>query len=163
MLSRVIDVLDFRNRPPDHPAEYGQKSPRVQSSTYSKALLRSKKSLFNLRRRRSTTTGEDQDAAFPENGPQLERHPTPPLPNNRLFVVKNRVKSNNGRSPHSPPVTTAAVELTVDALKTDAGREISTWVSIEVFAAVSNLTLGLDVQPSAAEDPLDVMILVDNS
>ncbi|KAI1926061.1 hypothetical protein LOZ12_000512 [Ophidiomyces ophidiicola] len=95
------------------------------------------------------------------SGWKHDRQHTPPLPLQRLSIPRNRTKCKS-RSPQKATLTTATIDVTADALKTEAGDELSTWLSAEVFARVDNLESNLENQ-SSTDVPLDVMIVVDNS
>ena len=86
---------------------------------------------------------------------------TPPLDRADLHVAKNRTKSC-ARSPRGLPITSAKMELTMDALKIGAGEDLSTWVAVEIAAKINNVCVEPHGQVGG-DVPLDAMILVHNS
>ncbi|WEW54868.1 hypothetical protein PRK78_000294 [Emydomyces testavorans] len=153
--SRVTQAFDFRNRQSSNEAINLDSSAAKVRPSAPISLAQSKKPVLNTQQERTFDT--------PLKGAESKqsREDTPPLPTQQLWVPRNRMRCKS-RLPRNAPVTTAVVELTADALRTESGKELSTWVSVEILARVDNLANNLD-DPSSAEVPLDVMIVVDNS
>lgn len=68
------------------------------------------------------------------------------------------------RIPRHIPITSAAVNLVPNSLKSSPGQDKSTWISAVITASINDFTSGANISgPYDADIPLDVMILVDNS
>ncbi|KMP07518.1 hypothetical protein CIHG_00379 [Coccidioides immitis H538.4] len=151
-LSRVTQVFDFRSR---HPGSNAISSDTI--STLPQPLTYSKKSIIDAKR--DNTSGDNPPLKEAEE--RQNRQYTPRLLTEQLRIPRARGNCK-GRSPCNASITTALVELTADALRTHAGKELSTWLSVDIFARVDDLESNLDDQ-CYADIPLDVMIVVDNS
>ncbi|EEP82292.1 predicted protein [Uncinocarpus reesii 1704] len=157
--SRVTQVFDFRNRESSSERIHSDTVMKTKSSAYTKPLPTSRGFIDDLKR--ETFSGSPNNFLSRDTEQSQNRKYTPPLASEELKIPRNRVKRRN-RWPRNAPVTTATVELSADALRTNAGNELSTWLSVEIFARVDNLENNLDDQ-CTADIPLDVMIIVDNS
>ncbi|KKZ64936.1 hypothetical protein EMCG_09170 [[Emmonsia] crescens] len=93
--------------------------------------------------------------------PQQSGQRTPPLARTNLCVPKNR-NNVHTRFPCPLPITSAKIDITMDAMKISAREDLFTWAAVEISANVANLGSELDTQ-IGREVPLDIMILVDNS
>lgn len=152
-------MFDFKNRRPSGNA-VGLDTPTVKTrSPLHTKTNHHKKSVIDLGK--DYSPGDPNTALVTAMEWKQNRQHTPTPAPRQLWIPRNRAKIVN-RSPRNAPITTATVELTADALKTEAGNGFSTWLSVEVFARVENLESHLDGQCSA-HVPLDVMIVVDNS
>ncbi|OAX82118.1 hypothetical protein ACJ72_03532 [Emergomyces africanus] len=89
------------------------------------------------------------------------RRRTPPLARTNLCVPKNHNYVHT-RFPCHVPITSAKLDITMDAMKISAHEDLVTWAAVEISATVSNLDSDLKTQ-IGCEVPLDIMIHVDNS
>lgn len=160
-LSRVTQVFDFKNRQPSGNAG-GSRFDIPSSKTRSplQAKTNHQKSPAKDLRRSYPSVDASIALSTEKEWKQTRQH-TPTPPPRPLLFPRTRSKPTD-RSPQNAPITTATVEMTADALRTEADNEFSTWISVEVFARVENLESHLDGH-CTAHVPLDVMIVVDNS
>ncbi|KLJ13572.1 hypothetical protein EMPG_11491 [Blastomyces silverae] len=85
---------------------------------------------------------------------------TPPSTRTNLCVAKHR---NNVHTRFSCPlpITSAKIDITMDAMKISTREDLFTWAAVEISANV-NLDTELETQ-IGCEVPLDIMVLLDNS
>ncbi|PGH07156.1 hypothetical protein GX51_01943 [Blastomyces parvus] len=85
---------------------------------------------------------------------------TPPFARTNLCVPKHR---NNVHTRFSCPlpITSAKIDITMDAMKISAREDFFTWAAVEISANV-NWERELETQ-IGCEVPLDIMVLLDNS
>lgn len=164
IFTRAMQALDFRSRQSSGNGvdDKGVSTRGMRSSTYPKSLLLSgKKSNADLKRHtRLNETDKSIDEFLGISQPstrQITPQISPPPPDGSLHVDKTRARGS-ARPVQRTPFTMASMKLAVDALKTRAGQDLSTWISIVITAKIN----GLD-EPPPLDVPLDVMILVDNS
>lgn len=96
---------------------------------------------------------------------QIHRHQTLSFVGDNPLAPKPRDSvAQIPRIPRHIPITSAAVNLVPNSLKSSPGQDNSTWVSAVVTASINDFTSGVNINgPYDADIPLDVMILVDNS
>ena len=160
IFTRAMQALDFRNRQPSGNEGDGNGGPvrGMRSSTYPQSLLlNGKKSNVDLKRHTQLEENNKPSNEYSDSTQRAARLITPPLSDDHLHVDKTRAKAM-ARPVQRTPFTTASMKLTVDALKTRAGQDLSTWISVVITAKINSLD-----EPPPLDVPLDVMILVDNS
>ncbi|PGG97470.1 hypothetical protein AJ79_09190 [Helicocarpus griseus UAMH5409] len=86
---------------------------------------------------------------------------TPPLNRPNLCVAKHRSQVHT-RFSCPLPITSAKINISMDALKISTIEDLFTWIAVEISAKVGNLDGDTSTQ-SCCEVPLDIIILVDNS
>ncbi|KAF3491251.1 uncharacterized protein GIQ15_00768 [Arthroderma uncinatum] len=166
ILSRAIHALDFRSREcsgnetDNTPRGHGVRFSSLQKTSF----LGGKGSDSNLKRHMKMDAENKSCDGLYEKA-QSHKHKIPPFIDEYLQVAKTRENPTpSSRLPQRPPITSAAVNLTVDALKSSPGQGMSTWVSAVVTAGICDSANGtnIDGKPNA-DIPLDIMILVNNS
>ncbi|EFE32963.1 uncharacterized protein ARB_00050 [Trichophyton benhamiae CBS 112371] len=166
ILSRAINALDFRSREcsgneADNTARaHGFRLPSLQKAS----IIRGKGSEVNLRGHTDIRTGKKSCDGLYEKA-QIHRHQTLSFVGDNLLAPKPRDSiAQIPRIPRNIPITSAAVNLVPNSLKSSPGQNNSTWVSAVVTASINDFTSGVNINgPYEADIPLDVMILVDNS
>ncbi|EFE44276.1 hypothetical protein TRV_00962 [Trichophyton verrucosum HKI 0517] len=166
ILSRAINALAFRSREcsgnqADNTARaHGFRLPSLQKAS----IIRGKGSEVNLRGHTGIQTEKKSCDGLYEKA-QIHRHQTLSFVGDNPLAPKPRDSAAQiPRIPRHIPITSAAVNLVPNSLKSSPGQDNSTWVSAVVTASINDFTSGVNINgPYDADIPLDVMILVDNS
>lgn len=119
---------------------------------------------MNLRGHTGIQTGKNSCDGLYEKA-QVHRHQAFSFVGDNLLAPKPRDSITPiPRIPRHVPITSAAVNLVPNSLKSSPGQDKSTWISAVITASINDFTSGVNIiGPYDADIPLDVMILVDNS
>ncbi|EGD99248.1 hypothetical protein TESG_06515 [Trichophyton tonsurans CBS 112818] len=166
ILSRAINALDFRSREcsgneADNTAKaHGFRLPSLQKAS----IIRGRGSEVNLRVHTGIQTGKKSCDGLYEKA-QVHKHQALSFVGDNLLAPKPRDSITlMPRMPRHIPITSAAVKLVPNSLKSSLGQDNSTWISAVITASINDFSSGVNINgPYDADIPLDVMILVDNS
>ncbi|OAL67532.1 hypothetical protein A7C99_1396 [Trichophyton rubrum] len=166
ILSRAINALDFRSREcsgneaDNTTRAHGFRLPSLQKASN----IRGRGSEVNLRGHTGIQIGKKSCNGLYEKA-QIHRHQALSLVGDNLLAPKAHDSiATIPRIPRHIPITSAAVNLVPNSLKSSPGQDKSTWISAVITASINDFTSGANISgPYDADIPLDVMILVDNS
>ncbi|EFQ98530.1 hypothetical protein MGYG_01557 [Nannizzia gypsea CBS 118893] len=166
ILSRAIHALDFRSREcSGNEADNAARAHGFRLSSLQKtSIIRGKGSEFNLRAHASMKTEKKSCDGLYEKA-QIHRHQAPPFIDGYSQASKPHHDAiSTSRIPRHIPITSAAIALLANSLKSSPVQDKSMWISAVVTANINDSTGRTNISgPSDSDIPLDVMILVDNS